>query len=408
MIMILRICALAMIASTALADVPVIDNPREAPTERTVQYHEVWRAGADDDADYIFGVIGDAETDADGNIYLLDTQQYTVFKFSPTGEYLGTVSRKGEGPGEINMCFGMTRWDEGHLALDKTIPSGEVIIANDGTPDRNLKFEFESRSETQRFAFSTNLAIRDGYLVSGGIASRYENGLRYETHFTVALNRDLQEIHNFGDHESGVVFADKIDVDEEREFNPVGHWALGCEGEVYFAPKRDAWVIEVRRTTGELVRTIRRDFEPHRRTKEEKENAKASWTFSSDGNLPPIHYDMSDTDPAIGRMAFVGDELRVWRTWREDALPEGIATRYDVFDRAGRLIEDRSLALPYNPEEDGLHHLEDGRLVRVKSFSSAQAAASAGLSIQRGEEKLDGSDSEDIILEVIVYEPEEG
>lgn len=397
-----------ILAPAARADVPVIDNPRQAPAQRTVRYEEAWRVGADDEADFIFGVIGDVETDADGNLYLLDIQQFTVFKFSPTGEYLGTVSRKGEGPGEINYCFSMVRWDEGHLALDKVIPSGLVIIANDGTPDRNLQFEFSPRSDTQRFAFATGLQIRDGHLVTGGQASRVENGLRYTTDFTVTLDADLKEIHNFGDHESGVVFADEVNVDEAKEYSPCQTWALGRDGEVYFAPQRDQWVIEVRRTTGELVRTIRRDFQPHRRTKEEKEEAKSRWTFSSDGSLPPIHYRMCDNDPAIGRMSFVGDELWVWSSPVDRDLPEGVATRFDVLDRPGHLVEERSLAFPYDPEQDGLHHLDDGRVVRVKAFTSAHDASQAGWQVQKGEKKAGGQTSDDFILEVIVYRPIDG
>ena len=405
---VLRPLALCLVASVAMADAPVITNPREAPVQRTVHYEEVWRAGADDEAEYIFGVIGDAETDAEGNIYLLDTQQYIVFKFSADGEYLGTVSRKGEGPGEINMCFGMNRWDGDVLALDKAVPSGVVLVKNDGTPDRNLKFTFESRSENQRFAFAHGLRIRDGHLVTSGQASRLENGLRYTTHFTVTLNRELEEVYSFGNHESEVVFADEVNVDEAKEFNPVGIWALGREGEVYLAPRRDAWVIEVRRTTGELVRTIRRDYEPHRRTKEEIEEAKSRWTFSSDGNLPPIHFRMCDTNQAIDRMTFLGDELRVWGPRIENDVPEGTATRFEVFDRTGHLLEERSLALPYDPEEDGLHYLADGRLVRVKAFTSAHAASNAGWDVQNGEEKEDASNLDDFILEVIVYRPVDG
>lgn len=403
----LRILIICLFASTALADVPVIDNPREAPVQRTVHYEEVWRAGADDEADFIFGVIGDAETDAEGNVYLLDTQQYIVFKFSPDGEYLGTVSRKGEGPGEINVCFGMTRWDQDRLALDKAIPSGVVIVMNDGTPDRNLKFSFEPRSEDQQFAFATRFATRDGYFVASGQASRLENGLRYTTRFTVALDENLVEIHGFGNHESGVVFADEVLVDEVGEFSPVDNWALGRDGEVYFVPERDDWVIEVRRTTGELVRIIRRDYEPHRRTKEEKEEAKTRWTFSSDGSLPPIHYRMADTDPAIDDMFFVGDELRVRSSGQVRDRPQGVATRFDVLDPTGHLIEERSLSLPYQPDEDGLHYLEDGRIVRVKAFTSAQVASNVGWNVQKGEEKEDAAGLDDFLLEVIVYRPVE-
>ena len=72
-------------AAFADGSLPVVENPREAPRTSVVEYEEVWRAGADDSEEFLFGVIRDAVTDEDGNIYLLDSQQQQVFKFSADG-----------------------------------------------------------------------------------------------------------------------------------------------------------------------------------------------------------------------------------------------------------------------------------------------------------------------------------
>lgn len=39
--------------------------------------------------------------DNDGLIYVLDANSHCLFKFSPTGEYLEKIGRKGSGPGEF-------------------------------------------------------------------------------------------------------------------------------------------------------------------------------------------------------------------------------------------------------------------------------------------------------------------
>ncbi len=44
--------------------IPVIENPRETPRVTVVEYEEVWRAGADDSEEFLFGVIRDAASDA--------------------------------------------------------------------------------------------------------------------------------------------------------------------------------------------------------------------------------------------------------------------------------------------------------------------------------------------------------
>ena len=42
-------------------------------------------------------------SDKDGNIYILDTGNTRIQKFGPDGEYLATIGRKGQGPGEFIM-----------------------------------------------------------------------------------------------------------------------------------------------------------------------------------------------------------------------------------------------------------------------------------------------------------------
>jgi hypothetical protein len=48
-----------------------------------------------------FGRIGDLAADRSGRIYVLDRQAQEVRAFAPTGAYLGTLGRKGGGPGEF-------------------------------------------------------------------------------------------------------------------------------------------------------------------------------------------------------------------------------------------------------------------------------------------------------------------
>ncbi len=52
--------------------------------------------------DYAVTEIRDIEVDKDNNIYFLDMSQSKIFKFDETGKFLKTISRKGEGPGELH------------------------------------------------------------------------------------------------------------------------------------------------------------------------------------------------------------------------------------------------------------------------------------------------------------------
>ncbi len=45
----------------------------------------------------------DMAIDSDGNLYVLDTGNHRIQKFSPDGAYLATLGRQGQGPGEFNF-----------------------------------------------------------------------------------------------------------------------------------------------------------------------------------------------------------------------------------------------------------------------------------------------------------------
>lgn len=66
----------------------------------------------------LLGMITKALTDADGSLYLLDGRMMQVHVFSPDGQFRRSLSRSGEGPGEVNNATDMP-WmpDETHGIL---------------------------------------------------------------------------------------------------------------------------------------------------------------------------------------------------------------------------------------------------------------------------------------------------
>jgi len=60
----------------------------------------------------------DITLDGDGNLYVLDTGNHRIQKFSPGGEYLATLGRNGQGPGEFNYpCSLDTDGGNGFIVL---------------------------------------------------------------------------------------------------------------------------------------------------------------------------------------------------------------------------------------------------------------------------------------------------
>jgi len=390
-------------ASQLAAEVPVVTNPREAPVHHEVAFTEVWRAGAEESSEFLFGVIADATCDGAGNVYLLDIQQQCVFKFGPEGRYLGMISRRGEGPGEIDLVYSLGMFGSDSVGLLKVFPPEVVVVDTLGTPRPSFRPALPELEANATHGFYFALVRRGGAIIGLARANQAGGSAQAYTDALVSLQSDGSVRHCFGTKAGGYDFSRKIVVDEVGDRFPHGVWALGDGGEVYLAPDRDRWLIEVRDLEGDLRRTIVRDWARHRRTEAEKNEVKKQYSFSSTGDLPPISYVIDDHDPPIAGLSFRAGELRVYSPDRQRHLPDGVADRFDVLDPAGHLQGERSCLLPFNREMDSLIHLEDGRIVRVKNFKAASAAMNAQHQVQVGEGREVGGEDEAEVLEVVVY-----
>ncbi len=75
---------------------PQIDNPKSR-LEFVLQIGEL----EPEDENYLFDQPISATEDHEGNIFILDSQEGVIKKFSSSGEYLFEFGRKGQGPGEF-------------------------------------------------------------------------------------------------------------------------------------------------------------------------------------------------------------------------------------------------------------------------------------------------------------------
>ncbi len=117
---------MVFLANLVAAEVPVIENPAEAPVKKVIEMEEVWRIGDNEGEEFIFGVISKVFYDSQGNLLMLDTQQKELLKFSESGEYLQTLCRQGEGPGELSSCYDCGLWDAS--SIEGLTPSTTPII----------------------------------------------------------------------------------------------------------------------------------------------------------------------------------------------------------------------------------------------------------------------------------------
>lgn len=86
-------------------DLPAIDSAGPEVTDARVALRFGSRDGTN--PDLTFSDIRGIQADSDGNIYVLDQQAVEVRVFDPGGEYLRTIARRGQGPGEIVEANGI-------------------------------------------------------------------------------------------------------------------------------------------------------------------------------------------------------------------------------------------------------------------------------------------------------------
>jgi len=119
-------------------EVKVVKNPADPLYgEINLDLEEELIIGNENDENYMFNGATDVATDRQGNIYVLDRMNFRVQKFDHNGQYLQTIGKKGQGPGEFEK--------PARLFLD----TQDNIYVTDGGPrieGRMIKI-FNSRGE---------------------------------------------------------------------------------------------------------------------------------------------------------------------------------------------------------------------------------------------------------------------
>ena len=92
-----------------------------------IEFTEKARIGSEDKREELFFNISDVKTDAQGNIFILDSSNNCVRKFSKDHKFLSEAGRQGQGPGDMNSPSA--------LAIDL---GGNVFIADNGNMRINL------------------------------------------------------------------------------------------------------------------------------------------------------------------------------------------------------------------------------------------------------------------------------
>jgi hypothetical protein len=370
---------------TTIDGIPHVRNG-DTPPEKTqnLPLRELWRVGGEDD-EIFFGTVAQVRGDEEGDIYILDAQLSEVQVYSPAGEYLRTLSREGDGPGEIRGPADMFFFPDGTLGLVQSFPGKVIGITRDGVPAPNLNLN------AGQFGVLSLSLCRGGNLVLVGFHMSFDQGRMDQKFFLSSYDREAGERHRYLDKDYAINPAAFVADENGFDFVWSGRVALGPDGSVYTGPDRNAYLIHVYTPAGELQRVIERECAVWKRTDEQLQQARLNLEAIAHYYPYPVQDVTIEKNDAIisGMMVREDGSLWVANSYDNRTLPAGTLASFDVFDPAGHFRKKIRLVGPGDPEKDATFFPRPDRVVVVTGATEAwrtSQAVSSGENAGEGEE----------------------
>jgi hypothetical protein len=356
---------------------------------------ELWRLGGEDEEDVIFGVIGDIAVDQSGSVYLLDAQLNEILVFDDGGEYLRSIGREGEGPGEFRRPAGLFLTAAGDVAVVQMMPGKIVLLTADGepagiypvkNPDDGVQFFTRADRAANQIAVSSRRFKRreNGADITESLLRIDANGDQTATYMEVNTTREFTSTEM-----------------DEKSVSGTLIWSVAADGRVYASDNFDAYSITVWDADGAVNRVIERQYDHRVRTSDEKERRAPVMGMGrrrGGRGRPRVEIKASDTDRDIVAI-YPRNAGFLWVLSSSGAYDAGDGTMavFDVFDADGRFTSQIELAGEGDFDRDEFHVVGD-RLYVVTNVRAARRAL-------RGATTGEVDDTEEAaLLAVICYD----
>jgi C-terminal processing protease CtpA/Prc len=343
--------------------------PTTGPT--VLATRELWRAGANEDGP-IFGVIVQAMCDEAGRVYVLDGQLNTILIFDSNGEFLKTIAREGDGPGEIRHPNGMVMLPDGSIGISKAHSGHLIRLDRDGIPQSSIKARPAEGS--REMVWLEGAAYRGGTLALLCQSMTHEEGKQKTLYYLAGFDQNGNETCRYFTKEIVEEFSD-FRINEIKSFIPKGRlWTIGPTGRVFLVPERNQYRVDIYTHDGNFERTIGRNFEPVKRNPKEKDARRKAYEEWYTTLAPKI--ELENVEPAILQIMVDADKnLWVLSSRGVHEQPDGIMATFDVFDAQGLYVRRVAVACSGDGRRDDLFLLGGNRLLIVKRALDAKMAA---------------------------------
>lgn len=348
----------------------VINSETPAMGELKQEMRELWRRGGEEDEEIFFGTISEFLHDDEGNIFLLDGQLSEIQVFDPAGEWLRTVGRQGEGPGEFQNGADMFWGPRGQIGVVQAWPGKIVMITPDGDPGASFGLPYRDGGGWQSV---TRGAGTGENIILAGTAWTREDGKQLQFTYLKSYDAGGNELATFQDVSREAKFGDYEFIEAEYvDFQR--RWAVAPDGRVAAVLSFGEYKIHVWNADGTLDRIIDRPgYQDVKRNGQELErfqtmyDAFTRWNRGSTFKVDENHQAVNDIFFREDGTLWVQNGAQRWRS------ADGVFTSYDVYDTVGRFLQKVALIADADAVEDGLFFAGDRAYVVTDLFNALMA-----------------------------------
>ena len=297
------------------------------------------------DENFMYGSRVYFNTDKQGNFYVNDWDQKRILKYDSEGQYLLTMGREGQGPGDFGNAW------RPHFDID------ENLYVFDLSNHRISYFSKEGNflkliKLPQNFTVY-NIFTNGSYTAVKRIDREEKDGIHHEMTYGVYDSKFIQmgEIHRYElspvalsgrDSKSRAQFTADILSREALKPSEFIHWLVSEDENIYLGYPSD-YSIKVFNRKGRLVREIQRIYDPIKVTQKDKEHYFHIQETEFFRFIPTSEEIKKDVKKLVKfpkyKPAYQGFSLMEngWLLVKAD-FQAGGTTLFDVFDGKGKYI----------------------------------------------------------------------
>jgi len=339
----------------------------------TIKLPELWRLGGDsEDEEEFFGVISDIDIDGTGQVYLLDSQLNEAKIYTKDGEFVRSIGREGEGPGEFRMPSAMFFTKDDKVAVMQMMPGKIVQLAKTGEPSGEYPIP---QAPDGGFQMIQGGDARGGNVVLYMARQKFDQaaGKWSRSSFLASVDATGKQTATYASKENVISMA-SAEMNDASWDTFERRWDVGPDGKVYACNSYDNYEVTVYDKSGKVEKTITREYKHVPRSAEEKDFMNRMFSHWAK-MIPNCTVTINDMNKDIENI-YLRDDGSLWVLSSTGArnLAKGTLGTFDVFNPEGQFVKQVTLQGQGNPLED-LYVFEKDRLYVVTSF--LQAAMSA-------------------------------